>query len=1350
MEEYFKDIMPYVETFGYATDLPFLRADPNRRTEYPRSLLDVDVERSVAFVEDQFDVIRVGEDLEVKEGDDVLVRPHADPDDPNENNKPWASSLDIPWLAHVDQIWEDDDERIWVSLNWYYATARDTNVAQAYQNNPVLNALLDLREVEQTEHTDAQYDPAYIICKAHIHGRREDCGGPDARDDGVFEYFSERRYDHEDGSSILLIPHESATATEQPQNNATVDSQERSAAKDSRNEAPPRSFTKRQKHINNEKKINEGESSHSIVVEGKKYYVGDVVRLGSVREAEENELKWEFEDDTSRSKKVFCGPLEHLDDIIYIDGFRFGDDTTGKHGATPRSIICRKFARHNSDRCWDQEDPSDPDYVEGTRPPPTPVHEYFFVDRQIEISFKAFAQRIQGKVFMQFIPPSREFVLKMYDKKYDDELPIHVRRPMAGAAFMLYFRFRWNSNRNAVEMFTKEEEAIMMACFPSWIPCIDRNQFLRGSACQQPHQPEGLSSRSRSSSSSSSASLNLPGGPSPFYKRFIAGAPKWRALRLYAGAGNLDVWWDIIGLISGGSVVECDEKAATAYLDMWKRAFSNAPESEIPRKFVEDASNFLRKCLNCQEGYPQPGDFEMLIAGPPCQPFSFANRYPDTVPAQYLKAEFPVLLSMMVYFRPKVAIIENVFYMLHRPAGPTTRTRDESESDQRFAVKVEELDEAEFKETATFKKGDVESVRFFQNILVALRALGYNYRMICIRNQQVGLCSNRERVFIVATKAGRDGLMPPDGKIQTHAIKPDPTSFITKDRSAKKGPSGLGVGGIRIKNRAVCRGRKFWDVFGGEREGNSLGTKTNASNYAPWPNTAALIVPIPAQDSSGDEIITGDGRKRTDKARPCSYDDISIGTVMTKKQMVLHPDNRPFTTDELKVLQGLDPSFFQGYGSNEDIKKQIGNSVSAPMALTLAVSCYVSWFEPLWDEMDEMGWTDEEDSDSDEDNAEDCAGIGSSTAPVAAAGVNERNTMSRQERRRAVDHATPKPTLDSLSMKDDREGDGNGAKGCLEESPTLVHEGESQQALGIHVDMDEVLVVDTEDEVDGEDNTEEMDEDEDKGEEETEENRNQASFVELIDLDAEESGRVNVVYDSVDEDDSASISKSRDEEEGNGSDAEESGDDVVMRLGEENGWEFDGVAMESSGCRDSEPSRSRSFEDDKTDGRGDSFEDPIDVDDDRRKLAERSPSVFVEAKQLHRLPPSRSDSAGSPIYGPASASTSSASARSTPSSNRPAIAEILRRVNFHRTSKGNKEVVKKGEVKKEKGTSLQMDLISRAIAGLECKPVLPTYAPAPNLAPEPHPQSNALRLVKGDGDYFLIQEEQDDGTIVEF
>lgn len=137
--------------------------------------------------------------------------------------------------------------------------------------------------------------------------------------------------------------------------------------------------------------------------------------------------------------------------------------------------------------------------------------------------------------------------------------------------------------------------------------------------------------------------------------------------------------------------------------------------------FQEDCNSILHKLLNGEEDgegggtLPQPGEVELLCAGPPCQGFSALNRFTKRSFSVFKSSQVATALSFCDYYHPKYFLLENV------------------------------------RNFATYEGGMVLKLTLF-----ALLQMGYQCRFGILQAGNFGVPQTRRRLFIVAATPGFD------------------------------------------------------------------------------------------------------------------------------------------------------------------------------------------------------------------------------------------------------------------------------------------------------------------------------------------------------------------------------------------------------------------------------------------------------------------------------------------------------------------------------------------------------------------------------------------------------------------
>jgi DNA (cytosine-5)-methyltransferase 1 len=158
--------------------------------------------------------------------------------------------------------------------------------------------------------------------------------------------------------------------------------------------------------------------------------------------------------------------------------------------------------------------------------------------------------------------------------------------------------------------------------------------------------------------------------------------PRFRLLDLFAGCGGLSLGFEAAGFETVG--YEMEESAAKTYSE-------NLAGTCFPEKLTS--------------GYAYPkGEFDVVIAGPPCQPFSVGGHQLGTEDA---RNGFPIFIDAIERLQPKIWLFENVRGMLY------------------------------------------SNKPYFELVLSRLKSLGYVVEYKLVNAVSFGVPQNRERVFVV-------------------------------------------------------------------------------------------------------------------------------------------------------------------------------------------------------------------------------------------------------------------------------------------------------------------------------------------------------------------------------------------------------------------------------------------------------------------------------------------------------------------------------------------------------------------------------------------------------------------------
>lgn len=136
-----------------------------------------------------------------------------------------------------------------------------------------------------------------------------------------------------------------------------------------------------------------------------------------------------------------------------------------------------------------------------------------------------------------------------------------------------------------------------------------------------------------------------------------------RGLDLFCGGGNMGR-----GLEDGGAVRfthACDyqDNAIASY-------YANTEDTEHTKFFAGSVNDLLKMAMDGNPdntaGVPLPGDIEFISAGSPCQGFSMMNPLKKNDEALRNQSLVADVASMVEFYRPKYAVLENVVAMAQK------------------------------------------------------------------------------------------------------------------------------------------------------------------------------------------------------------------------------------------------------------------------------------------------------------------------------------------------------------------------------------------------------------------------------------------------------------------------------------------------------------------------------------------------------------------------------------------------------------------------------------------------------------------------------------------------------------
>lgn len=349
-----------------------------------------------------------------------------------------------------------------------------------------------------------------------------------------------------------------------------------------------------------------------------------------------------------------------------------------------------------------------------------------------------------------------------------------------------------------------------------------------------------------------------------------------RAISLYTGAGGLDLGFERAGFESS-VCVEIDA-------DCCKTLRKNRPWTVMERDIAEISSKELMSVAGLGVG-----EADILIGGPPCQPFSKSAYWfhGDT-----LRLEDPRAVTLKEYMRileetlPKAFLLENV-------PGLAYKGKDEG-----YRFLVEYLDEI------NARQGTSYSLSFAK-----LNAADYGVPQI------------RERVFLIGSRDGRQFEFP------APRFAPDDSMNLFN----------------------LPRYRNAWDAIGDlESETNDKDPSLRVTGK--W---AELLPSIPEGENYLWHTERGGGlplfkwRSRywsfllkLAKNRPSWTIQAQPGSAIGP----FHWKNRRLTVRELARLQTF-PDDYTFAGGRQSIQRQIGNAVPSALAEVLALEIRRQFFD---------------------------------------------------------------------------------------------------------------------------------------------------------------------------------------------------------------------------------------------------------------------------------------------------------------------------------------------------------------------------------------------------------------------
>lgn len=351
------------------------------------------------------------------------------------------------------------------------------------------------------------------------------------------------------------------------------------------------------------------------------------------------------------------------------------------------------------------------------------------------------------------------------------------------------------------------------------------------------------------------------------------------ALSLFSGAGGMD-----IGVQQAGFEVLACIEIDPHCCDTLRTAAAREHRSTL---VIENDIRKVDPEQLMHELSLAPGELDLLCGGSPCQSFSQIGK------RGFLEDERGMLLfefiRFAVVFQPKVIMMEQVKGLLNAP-------------DQ---------------------NGKIGGV--YETLVAQLRALGYEPKMKVIKAADYGVPQMRERVFIVATSAGRRFEFPPathgDPKKQANSLFPL-LPYVTVGEAL----AGLDA---PAPNKTYSREDSHVDITpDGDRR---------RINGVPEGSHLARELHLPVEQRCN---LT---KKDTTKFRRLSFSDYSL--TLRCGEIFFHPvEDRYLTPREYMRIHGYPDHYLlkgplrgrSGRVRHLDQHRQVANSVPPPVAHAIA------------------------------------------------------------------------------------------------------------------------------------------------------------------------------------------------------------------------------------------------------------------------------------------------------------------------------------------------------------------------------------------------------------------------------
>uniref|UniRef100_A0A8R7QJG5 Cytosine-specific methyltransferase n=1 Tax=Triticum urartu TaxID=4572 RepID=A0A8R7QJG5_TRIUA len=198
-------------------------------------------------------------------------------------------------------------------------------------------------------------------------------------------------------------------------------------------------------------------------------------------------------------------------------------------------------------------------------------------------------------------------------------------------------------------------------------------------------------------------------------------------LDIFAGCGGLSEGLHLAGASRTKWAIEYEEPAGQAFLQNHPEAAVFVENCNVILKAIMDKCGDVDDCVSTSEAsagaaklsdekvknLPVPGEVEFINGGPPCQGFSWMNRFKQSPWSKVQCEMIPAFLSFAEYFRPRFFLLENV------------------------------------RNFVSFNKGQT-----FRLTLASLLEMGYQVRFGILEAGAYGVTQSRKRAFIWAAAHG--------------------------------------------------------------------------------------------------------------------------------------------------------------------------------------------------------------------------------------------------------------------------------------------------------------------------------------------------------------------------------------------------------------------------------------------------------------------------------------------------------------------------------------------------------------------------------------------------------------------